>query len=153
MKTLFSNTIGSLKSCRLLFASVIVAGGLVSAQATTIYDSGGFETFVPAQNLDGQDPAPPIGNGPWGQDNGISTAEVTPVNPIEGNQSVKITRAAGATGNTRWGVVKTVTPAGLNNVVDVYFDMRVVRQTNDFGPVFGIEAYDASLGKIGRAHV
>lgn len=146
MKTLFSQTIGSLKSCRLLLSSLVVAGSLVSAQAATIYNSGGFETFVPTQNLDGQDPAPPIGNGPWGQDNGMSTAEVTAVNPIEGSQSVKITRASGATGNTRWGVVKSVTPAGLNNVVNIYFDMRAARQTNDFGPVFGIEAYDASLG-------
>ena len=51
MKTLFFDTISSLKSCRLLFASVLVAGGLVSAQATTIYDSGGFETFVPHLRL------------------------------------------------------------------------------------------------------
>ena len=120
--------------------------GLVSAQAATIYDSGGFETFVPTQALDGQDPASPIGNGPWGQDNGTSTAEVTAANTIEGNQSVKITRVAGITGNTRWGVVKSVTPAGPNNVINIYFDMRVVRETNEFGPLFGIEAYDASFG-------
>ena len=142
MKTFFFNTIRSMKACSLLLCGLIVAGSLISAQATTIYDSSGFETFLPNQNLDGQD----LLNGPWGQDNGTSTAQVTPLNPIEGNQSVKITRTNGATGNTRWGVLKTITPAGLSNVVDVYFDMRALRQTNDFGPVFGIEAYDASLG-------
>ncbi len=135
-----SKTILSIGACGLLLCS------LVPAQATTIYNSGGFETFIPTQNLDGQDPAPPIGNGPWAQDNGASTAEVTTVNPIEGAQSVKITRAAGATGNTRWGVVKSVAPTGLDNVINLYFDMRVVRQTNEFGPLFGIEAYDASAG-------
>jgi autotransporter-associated beta strand protein len=140
MNTMLCKTILSLTTCGLLFCS------LVSVQAATLYNSGGFETFIPTQNLNGQDPAPPVGNGPWTKDSGTSTAEVTAANPIEGNQSVKITRSSGATGNTRWGVVKSVTPAGLNNVINIYFDMRVLRETNEFGPLFGIEAYDASLG-------
>ena len=146
MNTIFHKTVRSLKIGGLLLCGLALGGGLLPVQAVTIYDSGGFETFLPAQNLDGQDPAPPVGNGPWGQDNGTSTAEVTTVNPIEGNQSVKITRVAGPTGNTRWGVVKAVTPAGANNLVNIYFDMRVTRQTNEFGALFGIEAYDASAG-------
>jgi autotransporter-associated beta strand protein len=130
---------------KMTFQILALASCLTSTQAAIIYDSGGFESFIPNQNLDGQDAAP-LGNGPWAQDNGASTNMVTAFNPIEGNQSVKITRAAGATGNTRWGVLKTISPAGLNNVVNIYFDMFVVRQTNDFGPAFGVEAYDASLG-------
>ncbi len=146
MNTTFSKMNSSIKACGLLLCSLVIAASLTTAHATTIYDSSGFETLLPTQNLDGQDPAPPIGNGPWGQDNGTSTAVVTTVNPIEGAQSVKLTRVAGATGDTRWGVVKSVTPSGLNNIVNIYFDMRAVRETNDFGPMFGIEAYDASLG-------
>jgi autotransporter-associated beta strand protein len=146
MNTIFIKVVRSLKISCLLLCGFPLGSSLVSVQATTIYDSGGFETFLPLQNLDGQDPTPPIGNGPWAQDNGTSAAMVTAANPIEGNQSVKITRAAGATGNTRWGVLKSVVPAGLNNVVSVSFDMRVVRQANEFGPLFGIEAYDASAG-------
>src|SRR3954453_5258537 len=115
-----------------LFRILTLATCLNSAPAAIIYDSGGFETFIPNQNLDGQD-AGPLGHGPWAQDNGTSTNVVTAVNPIEGNQSVKITRAPGA-GNTRWGLVKPIIPAGLNNLVNIYFDMFVVRQTNDFGP-------------------
>jgi autotransporter-associated beta strand protein len=133
MNTKFSQTILSLA---LLFS------WLSSAQAATVYTSGGFETFVPTQPLDTQD----VLNGPWAQDNGTSTAVVTTANPIEGNQSVKVTRATGATGDTRWGVIESVTPAGLNNVVNIYFDMRAVREANEFGPLFGIEAYDASAG-------
>ena len=146
MNTKFLKTVRSLTTSGLILCSLALGGSLLPAQATVIYNSSGFETFVPSQNLDSQDPAPPVGNGPWAKDNGTSTAEITTVNPIEGNQSVKITRAAGVTGNTRWGVVKSVAPAGLNNVVNVYFDMRVVRQVNEFGPIFGIEAYDASAG-------
>src|SRR6266487_2342252 len=134
MNTIFFKTVRSLKISGLLLCGLALVSSLVSVQATTIYDSGGFETFLPSQNLDGQDSAP-LGNGPWAQDNGTSTAEVTTINPIEGNQSVKITRAADATGNTRWGVVKSVAPAGLNNVVNIYFDMRVVREANEFGPL------------------
>ncbi|HTL73742.1 MAG TPA: LamG-like jellyroll fold domain-containing protein [bacterium] len=145
MNTIFFKTVRSLKISGLFLCGLALGGSLTSAQATTIYDSGGFETFLPSQNLDGQD-ATPLGNGPWAQDNGTSTAEVTAANPIEGNQSVKVTRATGATGDTRWGVMKSVAPAGLNNVVNVYFDMRAVRQPNEFGPLFGIEAYDASAG-------
>src|ERR1044071_9189046 len=145
MNTKFFKAVRSLGGGGLLLCGFVLGGSLFSVKATTIYDSGGFETFLPSQNLDGQDAAP-LGNGPWAQDNGTSTAEVTTANSVEGNQSVRVARASGATGNTRWGVVKPVTPAGLNNVVNVYFDMRAVRAATEFGPLFGIEAYDASAG-------
>jgi autotransporter-associated beta strand protein len=141
MKTI-SKTILSREGCGLLLCALLLVASFATTQAATVYNSGGFETLVPTQPLDAQDPV----NGPWARDNGTSTAQVTTVNPIEGAQSVKVTRAAGATGNTRWGVVKSVAPAGINNVVNVYFDMRAVRQANEYGPLFGVEAYDASAG-------
>ena len=87
-----------------------------------------------------------MGNGPWRQDAGTSTAEVTGVNPVQGSKSVKITRRPGATGNTRWAVVKPTNASGLDNVVHIDFDMRVLRTANPYGPLFGIEAYDGSIG-------
>jgi hypothetical protein len=146
MRTQIFKAIFSAATCGLLFCSLLLASHPGTIRAATVYDSGGFETFVAAQTLDGQDPAPPLGNGPWRQDDGISMAEVTALNPIEGFQSVKITRAAGAAGNTRWGVVKPIVPGALENVVNIHFDMRVVRAANEYGPLFGIEAYDASSG-------
>lgn len=118
------------------------------AQTTTIYDSGGFESpvFLLEQDLDGQDPAAPIGNGPWAQDSGSGTAIVTGINPVEGTKSVKVNRDPGATGNTRWGVVKPTVPSGNNNVIDIRFDMKVERRAGEFGPMFGVEAYDYALG-------
>ncbi len=124
------------------------AGLLASAHASTVFDSGGFElptNYLPALTLDGQD-APPLGRGPWKQDGGTSTAIVTAINPIAGLQSVKITRDPSATGNTRWGVAKSVNPAGLDNVVNVHFDMKVLQKPHEYGPLFGVEAYDVSSG-------
>jgi autotransporter-associated beta strand protein len=141
MKTSFSTLRRSLLGC-------LLGTGLVAiSSAAALYDSGGFESpiFLLEQSLDGQDLAP-VGNGPWAQDNGNSTAVVTAVNAIDGAKSVKITRSPGATGNTRWGVVKQTTPASPNNVVDIRFDMQVVQKTNEYGPLFGIEAYGTILG-------
>ena len=133
---------------RHLLGCLLGTGFLALSHAATVYDSGGFESpiFLLERNLDGQDPAPPVGSGPWLQDNGSSTAIVTAVNAIDGTKSVKITRNAGATGNTRWGVVKPTTPIAPNNVVDIRFDMQVVQKTNEYGPLFGIEAYGTVLG-------
>lgn len=138
-----------IQSLRRLFLGCLSGTvALATVHAATVYDSGGFESpvFIAGQPLANQDPAPPVGNGPWRKDSGTSTAEVVTTNPVEGTKSVKITRAAGATGNTRWAVVKPTTASGLNNVIDVQIDMRVLRKANNFGPMFGIEAYDASLG-------
>ena len=131
------------------FIPALFAIGLVAlAQGAGIYDSGGFESpvFLLEQSLDGQDPPSPLGNGSWAQDNGSSVAVVTAANAIDGAKSIKITRSPGATGNTRWGVVKALSPAVPNNVVDIRFDMQVVQKTNEYGPLFGIEAYGSVLG-------
>jgi autotransporter-associated beta strand protein len=129
--------------------SALFATGLVAlSKGAGIYDSGGFESpvFLLEQSLDGQDPPPPLGNGSWAQDNGSSVAVVTAANAIDGAKSIKITRSPGASGNTRWGVVKAVSPAVPDNVVDIRFDMQVVQKTNEYGPLFGIEAYGSVLG-------
>jgi len=133
---------------RVLLGSLMGAGTLASAQSTTLYDSAGFESpvFLLEQNLDGQDPAPPVGSGPWAQDNGTGSAIVSATNAIDGAKSIVVTRPAGTTGNTRWGVVKPAAPALPDNLVDVSFDMQVVQKTLEFGPLFGVEAYDGSGG-------
>ena len=133
---------------RSLIPALFATGLAALAQGAGIYDSGGFESpvFLLEQSLDGQDPPPPLGNGSWAQDNGSSVAVVTAANAIDGTRSIKITRSAGATGNTRWGVVKVVNPAVPDNVVDIRFDMQVVQKTNEYGPLFGIEAYGSVFG-------
>ncbi len=127
-------------------AALLLGAASAIAQTTAVYDSAGFEgpRFPLNQPLDGQD-APPAGQGPWTQDNGTSTAVVAGTNPVEGAQSVKVTRAATATANTRWGVTKAVAP-GVLELVEVRFDMRVTYRAGDYGPLFGVEAYDASVG-------
>ncbi|HEU6447811.1 MAG TPA: LamG-like jellyroll fold domain-containing protein [Verrucomicrobiae bacterium] len=123
-----------------------------STRAGVIYDSGGFESprFNASQNLEGQDLiVPPVGYGPWHKDNGSSTAAVQTDTSL-GFQSVKITRVAGATGDTRWGVVVPIAPTAASNVVAIDFDMSVTISpgTNwggpDLGPLFGVECYDDS---------
>lgn len=133
---------------RYLLGGLLGTGVIALSHAAPVYDSGGFESplFLLEENLDGQDLAPPVGNGPWFQDNGTSSAVVTAVNAIDGTKSVKITRTSGAAGNTRWGVVKPATPIAPNNVVDIHFDLQVVQKTNEYGPLFGIEAYGTVLG-------
>ena len=137
-----------MQSLRRLFLGLSGTVAVSTSHAATVYDSGGFESpvFVVGQPLANQDPAPPVGNGPWRKDAGTSTADVVALNPVQGNKSVKITRSVGATGNTRWAVVKPTNASGLDNVVNIDFDMRVLRTANPFGPLFGIEAYDASIG-------
>ena len=133
---------------RSLISFLCATGLAATSNAAPLYDSGGFESplFLSDQSLNGQDPAPPLGNGPWAQDQGTSTALVTAVNAIDGTKSIKITRHAGATGNTRWGVVKSITPIAPDNLVDIRFDMQLVQKTNEYGPLFGIEAYGTMLG-------
>ena len=133
---------------------VVVAGGM-SANAATIYDSGGFESpkFVDKQSLKGSDPVPPpVGYGPWKQDAGTSTAVVQTAFPNGGVQSIKVTRVAASTGDTRWGINVPITPTAASNVVTIDFDLNatISAGTNwngpDLGPLFGVECYDASSG-------
>jgi hypothetical protein len=123
---------------------LLASAGISSAATVNVYDSAGFESprFLLSQNLDGEDAL----LGPWQQDGGNSTATIDGSNPIEGAQSVKVTRAGNSTGNTRWGVVKPFTPDIATNKVEILFDMRVTYATIGYGPLFGVEAYDTSAG-------
>ena len=131
-------------------AGVLLAclGG--QARAAVIYDSGGFELprFTAGGNLQGQD----VVQGPWLKDGGVSTAVVQTTNPAGGTQSVQMTRLANANGDTRWTVTKPITPTASQPIVDIDVDMRLNQATfsgvpptnTDFGPAFGLEAYDGS---------
>lgn len=131
-------------------AAVMLATG--AAKAALVYDGDGFELprFVTgvanaAQPLTGQDSAPVVGQGPWVQDSGASTANVQTNSPDGGLQSIEVQRVSGATGDTRWWVSKPVTPTAALPVVSIDFDMNVnVAPLLTAGPLFGIEAYDAS---------
>ena len=112
-----------------------------------VYDSGGFESprFTTGP-LEGQDVL-----GPWLQD-GTTTgvAQVRSEVVSTGEQAVRMVRQASTTGDTRYGVVKPVTPAGVLQIIRVSWDMNVPQNTQgiDFGPFFGVEAYDASVNPL-----
>jgi len=132
----------------LVAAAVALAAPATSA--AVIYDSGGFEApkFTAGAPLAGQD----VISGPWLKDPGTSTAVVTTTNAFTGTQDVQVTRVPGPTGDTRWSVTKPQAPATGFNVFDIDTDVRVEQSTfsgtpptnTDFGPAFGLEAYDAS---------
>src|ERR1043166_8304862 len=109
-----------------IFRATLLLTGAVNLDAAVIYDSGGFESprFNAAQNLAGQDPVPPpVGFGPWRKDNGTSIAVVQTDIPDGGLQSIKVTRVAGSSGDTRCGINVPITPAPGSNVVAIDFDM------------------------------
>lgn len=141
-------------------AAIALGVGTVASAQTVIYDSGGFEPprFVVGGSLEGQD-APPAGQGPWQRDVGSTgTAVVTTTNPNGGLQAVQVTRPASTTGDSRWAVIKPVVPTPSQSAVRIQTDVRVNQATfggtppnnTDFGPAFGIEAYDGSGGGSGR---
>jgi hypothetical protein len=109
-----------------------------------VYDAGGFESprFTTGP-LEGQDVL-----GPWLQDTlRAGVAQVRSEVVESGQQAVRMIRPAVADGDTRYGVVKPVTPAGVLQLVRISWDMNVPQNTQgiDFGPFFGVEAYDASV--------
>jgi hypothetical protein len=120
------------------------------ASAAVVYDSAGFEApkFTAGANLQGQD----VAAGPWLKDPGTGSATISTVNAFSGTQAVVVTRAPTATGDTRWSVIKPLTPVAGANILDIDVDLRVQQATfgglppnnTDFGPAFGIEAYDTS---------
>jgi hypothetical protein len=112
-----------------------------------VYDSGGFESprFTTGP-LEGQDVL-----GPWLEDAGRPGVAQVRTEVVEsGQQAVRLVRPAAEDGDTRYGVVKPITPAGVLQVVRVSWDMNVPQNTQgiDFGPFFGVEAYDASLNPL-----
>lgn len=108
-----------------------------------VYDSGGFESprFTTGP-LEGQDVL-----GPWLEDGLVAgVAQVRSEVVSTGEQAVRMVRALESR-DTRYGVVKPVTPAGVLQIIRISWDMNVPQNTQgiDFGPFFGVEAYDASV--------
>ena len=110
-----------------------------------VFDSGGFESpRYTTGPLEGQDPL-----GPWLQDTTVGgVAQVRSELVESGQQAVRMVRPEAPGGDTRYGVTKPVTPAGVLNIIRISWDMNVApNQQEDvpFGPFFGVEAYDASV--------
>ena len=129
---------------RVAAVAVTFLGAAQSAAAAEVYNSGGFEpprftTASPA--LAGQDTL-----GPWLKDAGIATAVVQSATVQSGSQAVRYDRPASAAGDTRYGVLRPLTPTAPLTLLRVSWDMNVT-QTNapnvNFGPFFGVEGYDA----------
>lgn len=131
---------------RTAIAFVAVAFGCVGlarrADATQVFDSNGFEAprYVPG-DLAGQDTL-----GPWLKDAGTATAVVQSAVKLGGTQAVQLTRPATVTGDTRFGVLKPLTPTAPLTTLRVNWDMNVTASNTpnvDFGPFFGAEGYDS----------
>lgn len=143
--------------CASIAVSAVVSGGLLvsSASAVVLYTSQGFETppFTNNLALENQDPV----NGPWVTDNTVSTATVQSAVKLSGNQAVQVTRAGNSAGDQRWAVQKPITPS--LRYVTIEWDQHTLQTSQvgvNFGPLFGIEAYDAvgsSFPLIGSALV
>jgi hypothetical protein len=142
-----------------MLVSALALLGLAAAPALaldTLYDSASFELprFLLESDLAGQD-APPLGSGPWLQDDGTSIATIHSNNPVDGLQSVRVQRDGAATGDTRWGVHAPFAPTTAAHVITIDVDMHVLiaadldPTTPDFGPLFGVEAYGDASGSPG----
>lgn len=125
------------KTALAIGAALLLNGGMAMAQ-TTIVDSNGFE---------GPDYAPGnlVGQEGWlnaGSNIGTATVQSTVTNG--GLQAVQVDRAAN--NDDYWAVPSFVFPSiGFDQIV-IEWDMRVTESNNptDFGPNFGVQAYDAN---------
>ena len=112
-----------------------------------LFDSDGFEPprYEPGP-LEDQDPL-----GPWQKTTtrtGVATVQTTQVE--SGTQAVRMTRPAAPDGDTRYGVVEPIVPEDELDTIRVSWDMNVSQNTQgiDFGPFFGVEAYDGFGGSL-----
>jgi PEP-CTERM motif len=149
-------------------------GSSLAHSAMTLYDSGGFEptrfstSFVNpldptvTGNLRGQDAVndvwresttDPAASNPGGDGAATGTAVVeTPTAPTGGSglQDVKVTRTSF---DDRWAPILTYTQNATNPVVNIDWSENVSETATlsspNFGPYFGIEAYDTSAMRIG----
>ncbi len=133
-------------------AVCVGVAGLASlnASAVVIYDSGGFEAprFTPGP-LTGQD------GGSWMQSPAPSTGTAIVQSAVKfaGNQAVQVTRAAN---NDRYfpdTPVVTPTPAQRYITIDWKMNVTEAVHAGNFGPFFGIEAYDPTSKVIGALGV
>src|SRR5215213_1288068 len=123
-----------------LVVALAVGGDAFGQTIQPNYDSGGFEAprFTPGP-LEGQDPA----QGPWQRTAAvISGSGVVQTAVVQsGTQAVRLDRAGQ---DIRYSVLEPA--ANVAGKVIVNWDMNVTQTTTpsvQFGPFFGVEAYDA----------
>ena len=131
---------------RSAFVVLAAAAGLFlaapRASAIVVYDSNGFEAprFIPGE-LAGQDV-----EGPWLRSGGTNSAIIQSAVTQSGGQAVQFTRTANSS-DTWYGVNKEMTPTAPNQTVRISWDMNVTQTAgNEFGPFFGVDAYDGFGG-------
>ena len=114
---------------------------------SVVFDTEGFEEprYTPGP-LEDQDVL-----GPWRKDDPrVGLAQVQTTQVESGEQAVRLTRPAAADGDVRYGVLKPTAPYDSLTVIRISWDMNVTQTSApgvDFGPFFGVEAYDdASVG-------
>jgi dockerin type I repeat protein len=109
---------------------------------SVVFDSEGFESprYAPGP-LEGQDPV-----GPWRKDTARAAVATVQTQVVEaGSQAVRMTRPAAPDGDTRYGILDLVLPDQNLDVIRISWDMNVppnLQAGVDFGPFFGVEAYD-----------
>lgn len=132
-------------------AAAIAVATLVASQAFAlpIYDSNGFSSprFTSNASLEGQDLP---GGGPWmiTANSNPAAATVRPTVGVGGGQGVEVTTAPGKT-DTEWYVSKPILPVSPLDTVQVGWSESYVPTTTaglTYGPFFGVEFFDASLG-------
>lgn len=126
---------------------ILAAGAAAQAASFTLVDGEGFESPEYAQALlEGQFASTFEGNGSaaWVQSplggTGVATVQDSVV--ASGSQAVQVDRAANS--DDRWAVPIAGAPSANMPIVCIEWDMLVEASptTQDFGPFFGIEAYD-----------
>jgi hypothetical protein len=119
------------------FIAAFAVAALISSQATaaTLFDSLGFEDPPYLEGtIEGQ-------NGWLAQMGNIGTADVQTVTVKSGSQAVRVDRVAG--GDDRWGADLAGFQFPSERYVCVEWDMWVAETISaDFGPFFGVEAFD-----------
>jgi len=137
-----------------MFLAAVAGTSQLALADTIIYDSQGFELPVFSTGpLYNGTVNPPVSQDNWvsvPSDGGSATVEKT---IYEGQQGVQLTRT---TKDQHFfplhGAVTPATTGTVNNQVTVRWDMYVPTQTTNtnYGPFFGIEAYDASSSPVPR---
>lgn len=108
-----------------------------------MYDSLGFENPpYSAGNLEGQE-------GWQGTAGNLGTAEVQTSVVAGGSQAVQVNRVAG--GDDRWGQILGSPLVPSEQFICITWDMLVEQTVSaDFGPFFGVEVFDDSIGPVLR---
>lgn len=140
-----------------LSLSTMLAGSALQAASFTIVDGEGFEapaysdTFLTTGQLEGQfaETDGGFGSTQWKQTvGGLSSAVVQTAVVSTGSQAVRVDRVANS--DDRWAVPVSGYPA--ERFVCIEWDMRVEQSgagANEFGPFFGVEAFDDDGAEVG----